>query len=159
MNDEIIESPFETFENKIPELAKNRYRVLAFIIDFIVFWLIGMILGVFFGELSENGTGYSLNGLPALVLMLIGVFLWPISEGLFGQTLGKRFLDIKVVTNDYKSISMGKAFIRFFLGFIDYIFAMGLIIAIIDKNNQRIGDMAAKTVVIKHKYKKEEIEV
>lgn len=155
MENEIVESAFETFENKIPELAKNRYRVLAFIIDMIVFWLIGTVMAIFYGEVSESGA--SLNGLPALVLMLIGVFLWPISEGLFGQTLGKRFLDLKVVTNDYKSISMGQAFIRFFLGFIDYIFVMGLIIAIIDKNNQRIGDMAAKTVVIKHKYKKGEI--
>ncbi len=152
MNDEIIESPFEKFAENKPELAKNRYRVIAFIIDFIIYWLIGMVIGMFWGEPMEEEMGFNLNGLPALLLFVIGFLLWPVSEGLFGQTLGKRFLDIKVVKDNYESISIGQAFARFFLGFVDYILFMGLVIAVIDKKNKRIGDMAAKTIVIKHKY-------
>ncbi len=37
------------------------------------------------------------------------------------------------------------------LAFIDYIFLIGLIIASTDKNNRRIGDMVAKTLVVKEK--------
>ncbi|MDO5971206.1 RDD family protein [Flavivirga aquimarina] len=141
---------FEEFEeeNKI-EIAQKRYRVLAFLIDFFVFWLIGMVLGMFFGTPNEDELGFSLNGMPALVLFLCGFFLWPISEGVFGQTLGKRLMKIKVVSNSNAQINMGQALVRFFFGFIDYIFLIGLIIASTDKNNRRIGDMVANTLVCK----------
>ncbi len=143
---------FEEFEaeNRI-EIAQKRYRVLAFIIDFFVFWLIGMVLGIFFGTPNEEGFGFNLNGLPALIMFLFGFFLWPISEGTFGQTIGKRLTKIKVVSDSSESASIGQAFIRFFFGFIDYIFLIGLIIASTDKNNRRIGDMVAKTLVVKQK--------
>ncbi len=143
---------FEEFEeeNRI-EIAQKRYRVLAFIIDFFVFWLIGMVLGMFFGTPNDEGFGFNLNGLPALVMFLFGFFIWPISEGLFGQTIGKKLMKIEVVSNSNARVSMGQTFVRFFFGFIDYIFLIGLIIASTDKNNRRIGDMVAKTLVVKQK--------
>jgi uncharacterized RDD family membrane protein YckC len=60
-------------------------------------------------------------------------------------------LDLKVVTNEFKPIGIGQAFGRFFLGFIDYIFLIGLIIAATNKQNKRIGDMAANTIVVRTK--------
>ncbi|WP_452601921.1 RDD family protein [Pontimicrobium sp. MEBiC06410] len=150
---ENTESPFEKFtENKL-KIAKNRYRILAFFIDLFIFWLIGVIMAIFWGEYTEEDLSFHLKGIPALVLFLSGFLLWPVSEGLFGQTIGKRFLDLKVVSDTYKPIGIGQAFGRFFFGFIDYIFALGLIIAIIDKKNRRIGDMVSKTLVVIHKYK------
>lgn len=77
-----------------------------------------------------------MTGLAAFGMFLCGFFLWPISEGIWGQTIGKIFLDLKVLNDNYKPIGMGQAFGRFFLGFIDYIFLNGLIIA---ANNNRIN--------------------
>lgn len=131
------------------EIAKKRYRILAFIIDFYILGIIGFVLGFYFGIPLEDEVGYSLNGLPALGMGLIGFFLWPISEGIWGQTIGKRLLNLKVVTNEYKPIRIGQAFGRFFLGFIDYIFLIGLIIAVNNKQNKRIGDLVANTIVIR----------
>lgn len=139
------------------QIAKIRYRVLAFTIDFYIFTIIGFTLGFFFGSPLENEAGYNMSGLPALGLMLIGLFLWPISEGIWGQTIGKRILNLKVVTNEFKPIRIGQAFGRFFLGFIDYFFLIGIIIASINKENKRIGDLAANTIVVrikKHKHNK-----
>lgn len=150
MTQSIIEKWDE--EHNQVEIAKKRYRILAFIIDFFIFWLIGMILGFFFGEPLSNGeVGYNLSGLPALFQFLIGFYLWPISEGLSGQTLGKKILNLKVVTTEYKPIGIGQAFGRFFLGFIDWIFLIGIIVASVNHKKQRIGDLAAGTLVIVEK--------
>lgn len=148
-----IDNPFEKFETQKNgiQISKIRYRIGAFLIDFFIFWLIGMVLGIFFGEQLENEIGFHMTGLPAFGMFMCGFFLWPISEGIWGQTIGKRIMSLKVVTNDLKSIGLGQAFGRFFLGFIDYIFLIGLIIAVTNKQNKRIGDMAVNTIVIRTK--------
>lgn len=133
------------------EIAKKRTRIGAFLIDIFIFWSIAMIVGIFYGTPHEEGLGYSLNGFPALVMFLVGFFLWPISEGIWGKTIGKRLLNLKVVTDDFEPIVMGQAFGRFILGFLDYIFLIGLIIASTNKQNKRIGDLAAKTIVVNTK--------
>ena len=133
------------------EIAKKRTRIGAFLIDIFIFWSIAMIVGIFYGTPHEEGIGYSLNGLPALVMFLVGFFLWPISEGIWGRTIGKRLLNLKVVTDDFEPIGMGQEFGRFILGFLDYIFLIGLIIATTNKQNKRIGDIAAKTIVVNTK--------
>ena len=150
MTEITIEKQTESQNSKI-EIAKKRYRIGAFLIDFLIIWLIGMVIGTFFGTPHEDGIGYSLNGLPVFAWMCCGIFLWPISEGIWGQTVGKRLLDLKVVTNKFKPIGFGQAFSRFFLGFIDYIFLIGLIIASTNKQNKRIGDLAADTIVVRTK--------
>ena len=138
------------FEDKA-EFANVGYRILAFLIDFFIYWLILMVFGMFFGEPYEDGIGFSFDGLPALGLFLIAFGLWPISEGISGQTIGKRIFNIEVVNTNYKPIGIGQAFGRFFLGLIDYMFLVGIIIALINKKNQRIGDMAADTIVVNTK--------
>ena len=149
MTEITIENQIET-QNSGFENAKKRYRIGAFLIDFFIYWLIGMIIGLFFGTPNGEG-GFNFNGLPAFGMFLIGFILWPISEGIWGQTIGKRLLDLKVVTNEFKPIGIGQAFGRFFLAFIDYIFLIGLIIASANKQNKRIGDLAANTIVVRIK--------
>ena len=129
------------------QIAKKRTRILAFIIDFFIYCIIGMILGYFFGE-PVNGLGFELHGASAFLMMLIGFFLWPISEGLWGQTIGKRILNIKVLTDGNEPIEITAAIGRFLLGFVDYIFLIGIIIAATNKKNKRIGDMVANTIVV-----------
>ncbi len=138
-------------QNSQIEIAKIRYRIGAFLIDFFIFWLIGLVLGIFFGESLDNELGFHMTGLPALGMFLCGFFLWPISEGIWGQTIGKRFLYLKVVTDDYRPIRFGQAFGRFFIGIFDYIFLIGIFIAAADKKNKRVGDWVANTIVIRTK--------
>lgn len=147
----MTESVFaQDFENRF-SLGKIRYRILAFFIDFFIFWLIAMVFGMFFGTTTEGEIGFSVNGFPAFILFLIGFFLWPISEGMFGQTIGKRILNLKVVKEDFKPIGVGQGFARFFIGFIDYFFLIGILIAATNKKKKRIGDMVANTLVISTK--------
>ena len=76
-------------------IAKKRYRILAFLMDFIIFISIGWVIAYVSGDLYEDSFGYHLSGLPAFLMFVIGFLLWPISEALYGQTIGKRFFDLK----------------------------------------------------------------
>ena len=142
---------FENYYGKT-EIVSVPRRISAFIIDFIIYYLTGIILGLFFDTQNDGIFSYKLEGIGALISFCILFFLWPISEGIWGQTIGKRFLDIRVVNKKNEPIDIGQAFGRFFIGFVDCILLIGIIVAAVNKNNQRIGDAAAGTLVVKSKY-------
>ncbi|WP_299684414.1 RDD family protein [uncultured Dokdonia sp.] len=144
MQNNVIEYSFEnTFQ-----IAQKRTRIIAFIIDLFIYAIIGITLGYFLGE-PINEIGFMLKGgTPIYVMMLLGFFLWPISEGIWGQTIGKRILNIKVLTNHYQSIDITASLTRYILGFIDYVLLIGFIVAANNKMNKRIGDIAANTIVV-----------
>jgi uncharacterized RDD family membrane protein YckC len=131
-------------------LAKKRERIVAFVIDYFIYFIIVMLFALLFGEEQNEVNGYSVTGFPAFILFLIGLFLWPFSEAYYGQTMGKSLMNLKVVSEDYKQIRTRQAFLRFFFGIFDLmILCIGLIVASSNKNNQRIGDIIAKTLVVK----------
>ncbi|UII19867.1 RDD family protein [Fulvivirga ligni] len=146
MIEPILDQPLEQEKNY--ELAQKSARVIAFIIDYIIFLVIFFALVSFFG--SSRGLSFSLEGYPALLLFAITIFLWPISEALWGQTVGKRAMRIKVLKANYEPIGFGQAIIRFILAPLDCFFLVGLIVASSSKNNQRIGDAAANTIVVRN---------
>lgn len=58
-------------------------------------------------------------------------------------------MKLKVVNLYEREISTSQAFSRFFFGLIDATcIGVGLFVAMSNKNNQRIGDLVAKTIVI-----------
>ncbi len=102
------------FEFMGSEIAKKRYRILAFILDVNIFTFLAFGIGVLWGTPSEEDMlSYSFTGLPAIGLMLCGLLLWPMSEGFFGQTIGKRVVGLHVVSDNYTPITLSKAFGRF----------------------------------------------
>ncbi len=147
-------SSFKEFENKNREIeiAPIYIRVIASVIDIVIYWMIGILVGILLGEPTSGVFEIKLVGFSALLYLAIGFFLWPISEGLYGQTTGKRFMDIKVIGNKEKEMTVGRGFIRFFLGFVDFIFLTGIVVAIFDENSNRLGDIIADTTVVKSKY-------
>ena len=153
MNKDIQQSSLTEFENyhRQKTLASKTTRIMAALTDFFVYFTIGLILGHYFGEPIDGLIGFNLSGLPALLMLFITFFLWPISEGIWGQTLGKRIFGIKVFKEDYSEMNVSSGFIRFFLGYIDCIFLIGIIVAYTSSKNQRIGDAAAKTIVLNTK--------
>ena len=72
-------------------------------------------------------------------------------EGTRGQTIGKMTMKISVVREDGSPIDMSTAFIRTILRIIDglLIYLVGAIFIWTSHKKQRLGDRAAKTVVIK----------
>ncbi|TCI85105.1 RDD family protein [Tenacibaculum sp. M341] len=149
------EGAFDEFDigNKELDIAPIYIRVIAFVIDIVIYYLLSLAFGILFGKHTNVDTfGFSLTGFPALMLLLITLFLWPVSEGIYGQTIGKRFMDIRVIANKNKKMTIGRGLIRFFVGLLDMIFLIGIVVAIFDNNSNRIGDIIANTVVVKNKY-------
>ena len=70
-----------------------------------------------------------------------------------GQSFGKKLINIRVVKVDGSTPSIGSYLLRWLLFPIDgpITSGLGLLVVLLNKNNQRLGDLAAGTMVIKEK--------
>jgi uncharacterized RDD family membrane protein YckC len=93
-----------------------------------------------------------------ILTLLVWLFYTPFMEVMNkGQTLGKMVMKMRVVKADGSRPSLGAYIMRWMLFLVDGPMTsfMGLIPMIMTKSNQRLGDLAAGTVVVKlQNYKK-----
>jgi len=134
-------------------LAPKHARVFASCTDYLIYFL---VLSLLYGQLynpSSTGVGFGINLINPnpFISIAIWLLLFPLPEGFKGQTLGKRLFRIRVLSHDHSTASYGQCFVRHLLDIIDWLpfFGVaGLIAASINKKNQRIGDLLAKTIVV-----------
>ena len=142
------------------KLAGLGDRIIAFFIDILITMVLGFIVGglmgvIFvFGCQSASDTSFVVASYLVGFLLFFGYFI--LLEGPLGggQTIGKRILHIRVVREENMEVmDYTKSFVRNILriidGFLCYLIAI-LLIHSSDKN-QRLGDSAAHTLVIKEK--------
>jgi len=89
-----------------------------------------------------------------LILVMLPVIFYNLLCDLFlsGQTFGKMVMKIKVVRIDGGELNFGACFIRWIFRIVDILFTYGicaLLTVILSGKGQRVGDMAAKTTVLK----------
>ena len=129
-------------------------RVLAIIVDSIVLGFIFGVMSIFFGTTSASGgsVSASVNGIPALVTFVVFLLYFTVLEGYLGQTVGKMLLGIKVVREDNGEVpGVGPALIRTLLCVVDGLlfYLVGFIAVLASAKRQRLGDMAAHTLVVR----------
>lgn len=150
------------------EVAEFHKRLLAYLIDFAI------LLIYFFAakELLRAGLGYSEStlGLKILVILMPMLFYTLLAELLMsGQTVGKKILNIKVVSLDGGEPTLGQVMLRWFLRFYEWGFIVftifwgnplfgpgflfmggitSIIIMVANTKSQRLGDIVAGTVVV-----------
>jgi uncharacterized RDD family membrane protein YckC len=128
-------------------------RIFATLIDFIfqACYIIAFVF-IFSKKFDDHFFGNRIN------LLLFCIFLIPILFYHFlfevfmgGQTPGKALTKIKVTNLDGSITGLGGYFLRWILRPIDMLFngLVAVLFILISKNHQRIGDIAAGTVVIK----------
>jgi uncharacterized RDD family membrane protein YckC len=111
-------------------------------------------------NLTLGSKHYAVYGGKAGLYFLLGFLVWlgyfVVWPGLKGVTLGKLALGIKIVKDDGSGAppGIGRAFARCFLLLVDdfpYIIPMltGFICALSSKQNKRVGDMVASTLVVR----------
>ncbi len=133
-------------------------RTLAHLLDIILFlvpayFLVGNGYGALFGGLTESG--FDLHGVPALIAIGVTVlafgFYLLLFEGLVGATPGKFLLGLRVNRVAGGPPSFAQALVRNLLRIVDAfaVYLLGLIVALISKKRQRVGDLAAQTIVVK----------
>ena len=134
-------------------------RVLATIIDLVLLCIVtslftapgALIDGWGSGQFSDVASGvlFSFGGLAAL---LVTFAYFAIMESRYGQTLGKMALGIKVVNeSDGRAPGTRAAVLRTLLRIVDGIgsYLVAFVVALVSDKNQRLGDMVAKTVVVR----------
>lgn len=129
-------------------------RVVARLIDYMIVIAYGIVVGIiiFDLDLSDNLTR---NAFVAVILALYlpALFYHPVMELLHhGQSVGKTVMHIKVVNDDGTSPTLSGYLLRFLLTPIDIeLGGLGLVSIVLTKKSQRLGDLAAGTMVIKTK--------
>ena len=128
-------------------------RAGAYLIDFSI--RVGLLIcGVFASSLA----GLALGGKVASGFMLLAWFLldwlYPVvfEASRRGATPGKRLMGLRVVQASGSPVTLGQAMVRNFLRFIDsmplFTYAFGMTSCLASKRFQRLGDLAAGTVVV-----------
>ncbi len=105
-----------------------------------------MFPGAVFSGFS-SGIGLMMIG---FIWVLTCLFLFSFMEGMWGTSPGKWLVGIRVMGTDLSPCGFGRAIIRNLLKFVDgfFNFIVGIMIVALSENWQRIGDMAARTVVV-----------
>jgi uncharacterized RDD family membrane protein YckC len=131
------------------EVASVSDRIIAFIIDLAI--LIGwfILLFIFGMNMDEESKELMLNLLFTPVFCIYHLTC----ETFFGgQSIGKKAMSLKVVKMNGHNPTLGDCLLRWVLRVIDILASLGSLAAILVSSTdrgQRLGDMAANTVVIR----------
>ncbi len=158
----MVEEKIDTLQTvELAEGVEIRLRIAgpmvrggAYLIDFMIRLLIMAVCGIAF-----TLGGIAVGGKVAIGLTMLATFLldwfYPVifEAGKRGATPGKRMVGLKVVQANGSPITFGQAIVRNFLRFIDglpflFTYGVGLASCLATKRFQRLGDLAAGTVVI-----------
>jgi uncharacterized RDD family membrane protein YckC len=86
----------------------------------------------------------------AVLCGLLVLVIFSYLEGRFGKTPGKWLLRIRVLGTDLRPCGFGRALLRNLLTFVDgfFNFLVGVLLVALTENWQRLGDLAARTIVV-----------
>lgn len=122
-------------------------RVLAWSIDLGLRVMGYIVLAIVLGQLGEFGVG----------LLLISIFVlewfYPVLFEVYrdGQTPGKRYMGIKVLYENGVPVDWSASLVRNLLRAVDFmpfLYAFGLFSMLLSPRFQRLGDLAAATLVV-----------
>lgn len=128
-------------------------RILAYLIDLVICAAVLILAALVLGFAGWAIGGTVSRGLSLLTWFLI-VWWYPVwfESGRRGATLGKRALGLRVVQTTGVPATFGQAVVRNFLRFIDIqpipTGLVGLVACVASPRFQRLGDLAAGTLVV-----------
>lgn len=122
-------------------------RALAFTIDFFIRLLILLLLSIPLAMLGNLGWGVY------LIVWFALEWWYPVLFEYFmqGQTIGKKQMGIRTVSSKLTPLNFSAAMTRNLLRAADFLpvfYAIGAISIWVSKNKQRLGDLAADTLVV-----------
>jgi len=135
-------------------LAGVGQRILAVLIDMI---FLGLFYYFIFYLLSLTHYKDLFSGMAFITVLMLPYFLYyPLLQYWNnGQSLGKQLMKIRIVKTDHSHPKLGDFLIRWILRLfeINLIPGLGLIFILFTDKNQRLGDLAAQTVVVSEQHK------
>ena len=159
---EQLKAKIEELEEEVKELKQDhgdedKYatigsRVLSTIIDVVLIVVSWVIIAIIVGMISEGDMIFW--WLVVIMFLCLPFAYFIFLEGGIGkgQTVGKRLLHIKVIKENGEPPSYFQSFTRTFTRFLDLYFIyhiIGLAVACLTERRQRVGDLLAKTLVVR----------
>ena len=129
-------------------------RLIAAVIDYAALGAYFIAVGLGFGSMIDSfyDTSDVIVIMCYAILFFPVIFYYPLCE-IFarGQSLGTMIMKMRVVTVDGGSPTVSNSLLRWILYPIDTFFTgyLGVVFIIFGKHRQRLGDLAAGTIVIK----------
>ncbi|MCB2230583.1 RDD family protein [bacterium] len=134
-------------------------RFWALVIDFaalsaVFFPVTRIVKGVWLMQPTDHLWGYGwIVTDPLCLIFLLAIFVYfVIGEGMFGATIGKRVLGLRVTREDGMAISLGQAVVRNLLRLVDGLPALnivGVVLIMRSPERARFGDRVAGTRVVR----------
>jgi len=126
-------------------------RAVAVIIDAIILFIIFYAVAIATG--GTNVASYSMMSASSLISFAIAFGYFVVLEATKGATLGKMAMGLKVVKQDGGAMDWKASIIRNLLRIIDGFgfYLVGAIVVWVTKSKQRVGDLAAHTLVVSSK--------
>jgi uncharacterized RDD family membrane protein YckC len=124
-------------------------RAVAVLIDSVLLFILGYFIAMATG--GTTGEGFNLHGGPAFLWLGIGLAYYIVMEAMWGATLGKKAMRLKVVKESGEPLDWQASIVRNLMRLIDgfVFYLIGAIVVWVSKKRQRLGDMAAHTLVVK----------
>ena len=136
-------------------MATTGDRFVAVLIDSIIIYAAVLLFAIPVGLFGIFGFGFVFGLLWGAVVFLgwlVGLIYFSFFEGTSGQTLGKQLVGIKVVDEvTERPPPIEQTLLRNILRIIDELlfYLVGFILIETQPNKKRLGDIVAKTVVVK----------
>lgn len=131
-------------------------RIVAFFIDFSIFWLYLYIVNVITSLLGkafvDNWTVFGIQSLLLVPVMFYSLYMHILFNG---RTVGKMIMKMRVVRTDGLPVHWSNYLVRWMLRLVDiWIFtgSIGILTILFSDKKQRLGDAAAGTMVISTKH-------
>ena len=135
------------------EIASTGMRVMGAVVDIVIWLIIMTVLNLAIGQQLESGIGFSFEGVPALISLVLGLAYFIVPEALWGGTPAKFMLGMRVVSEaDGSKIDWVKSIVRNLVRIVDALpalYLVGFLVALYSPKNQRLGDQVAKTIVVR----------
>ena len=121
---------------------------IRWVIYFVLFFVLGFVAGAF-----DSPWIFLAVYIPAVFLIEVAydIAFETLNNG---QTIGKRAFGIRVVRIGGQAVDLKTSAVRNLLRLVDGIltgYIVGILTILISKNNQRLGDMAAGTIVVRER--------
>lgn len=153
----VIQTP-ESVELEF-NLAGIGNRAYALLIDYIIWgiiliisllaWAFVAVLINFSNNVFAKNASLWLVAIQFLIFFAIYVAYFVFFETIWqGQTPGKRFVKIRVISDNGRPIKLQQATLRALLRPFDDLFFIGALLIMLSKQEKRLGDLVAGTIVI-----------
>lgn len=128
-------------------------RCGAVLIDYIILIsipVIGLLFARYWGKASVNLLNNNITNTSWLIMILFAVTNFVIFPLFSGQSIGKMLTGLRVVNSDGNSPTIGKLFVRHFVGYFVTFLTLGLgfLPAVLNKSGRTLHDYLSGTIVI-----------